>query len=97
MKKSYSNFTTFEDIKSLGLNVKRRRLFDKITPVEPSAFLIQTLKSNQEIPMESEKAEGSTGVIVSNNLRLLTFKPRDLTSSNVVKLEYDFFIKPILT
>ena len=57
MKKSYSNFTTFEDIKSLGLNVKRRRLFDKITPVEPSAFLIQTLKSNQEIPMESEKAK----------------------------------------
>ena len=57
MKKSYSNFTTFEDVKSLGLNVKRRRLFDTITPVEPSAFLIQTLKSNQEIPMESEKAK----------------------------------------
>ena len=57
MKKSYSNFTTFEDVKSLGLNVKRRRLFDTITPVEPSAFLIQTLTSNQEIPMESEKAK----------------------------------------
>jgi hypothetical protein len=57
MKKSYSNFTTFEDIKSLGLGVKRQKLFDKIASIEPSDFLIQTLKINREIPMESEKAK----------------------------------------
>jgi hypothetical protein len=57
MKKSYSNFTTYEDVKSLGLNVKRKRLFTQITPVQPSEFLQKTLKLNQETPMESEKAK----------------------------------------
>ena len=57
MKKLYSNFTTFEDIKSLGLGVKRQKLFEQIAPIEPSDFLIQTLKINREIPMESEKAK----------------------------------------
>ena len=57
MKKSYSNFTTYEDVKSLGLNVKRQQLFFQIESVEPSDFLKKTLEINREIPMESEKAK----------------------------------------
>ncbi len=57
MKKSYSHFTNYEDIKSLGLNVKRQRLFVNIAPIEPSDFLKKTLQLNQEVPMESEKAK----------------------------------------
>ena len=57
MKKSYSQFKP-EDIKDLGLNVIRGKLFtETIKLVTPSDFLLKTLAINSEIPIESEKAK----------------------------------------
>lgn len=57
MKKSYSQFTS-EDIKELGINFIRGKLFSQtITPINPSVFLLQTLETNQAFPIESEKAK----------------------------------------
>jgi hypothetical protein len=57
MKKSYSQFKP-EDIKDLGINVIRGKLFtETIKLVTPSDFLLKTLAINSEIPIESEKAK----------------------------------------
>ncbi len=75
MKKSYSHFTTYEDVKSLGLNVKRKRLFENIAPIEPSDFLLKTLRNNQEIPMESEKAKSELLITpILNEVRIQSGK-----------------------
>ena len=54
-KKSYSKFTA-EDIRQLGLTIRQRHLFSDITPIKPSALLLETLQLNQTMPLSSEKA-----------------------------------------
>lgn len=56
MKKSYSHFR-IEDIRALGIEVIRQKLFDDINFIEPSELLLQNLAVNQQIPTESEKAK----------------------------------------
>lgn len=79
MKKSYSNFTV-EDIESLGLSMERGKLFDAVAPVQPSAWLLQTLEINHKIPSNSEKAKSElfiapvlTDIIMRNADRLTYF------------------------
>jgi hypothetical protein len=55
MKKSYSQFTA-EDLADLGLTVVGGRLMDSIVPVQPSAWLLQTLDYNRALPASTEKA-----------------------------------------
>jgi hypothetical protein len=55
--KSYSNYT-YQDVKKLGLTVTETRLFSDDIPVfEPTAFLLETLEINKEIPSNTEKAK----------------------------------------
>ena len=56
MKKSYSQFT-HNDIKKLGIDVIRGKLFTDIKPIAPSEFLLKVLDINQNFPIESEKAK----------------------------------------
>ncbi len=75
MKKSYSSFTTYEDVKNLGLNVKRQKLFSQVEPIEPSDFLQKTLEINREIPLESEKAKSELLITpILNEVRILMNK-----------------------
>ncbi len=55
MKKSYSQFTS-EALSELGIKVIQDYLFQTIGLQEPSAWLLETLNMNQEVPMTSEKA-----------------------------------------
>lgn len=55
MKKSYSQFTA-EDLTALGIAVITERVITDITPVEPSAWLLQTLSYNHALPASTEKA-----------------------------------------
>lgn len=45
------------DIEALGLTVKRDYLFKAISRISPSAWLLQTLEINQQVPLDSEKAK----------------------------------------
>ncbi len=75
MKKSYSSFISFEDVKSLGLDVKRQKLFNHIASSQPSDFLVKLLEINQEIPMESEKAKSELIITpILNEVRIQTDK-----------------------
>lgn len=56
MKKSYSQFKP-EDIKNLGINFIRGKIFSQIKALEPSQFLLDTLAINKKFPIESEKAK----------------------------------------
>ena len=55
MKKSYSQYTA-EDLAGLGLSVTMQLLFDQITAVDPSPWLLQTLVYNNALPTSTEKA-----------------------------------------
>jgi len=77
MKKSYSNFT-IEDIKSLGVSTIRGSLFETVEPIDPSAFLLQTLAINREVPIESEKAKSELLITpILTEIRLMN--PKKLT------------------
>lgn len=57
MKKSYSQYTA-EDLNELAIEVVvNGSLFSKITPIQPSDLLVQTLLINRKLPMQSEKAK----------------------------------------
>lgn len=55
MKKSYSQFTA-EDIAALNLTVISGRVIPDSTPLQPSAWLLQTLAYHHELPASTEKA-----------------------------------------
>ena len=55
MKKSYSQYTA-EDLAGLGLSVTMQLLFDQITAVDPSPWLLQTLVYKNTLPTSTEKA-----------------------------------------
>jgi len=56
MKKSYSQYTA-ADLKGLSIEVVNGDFFSEITPIQPSALLIQTLAFNKKLPSQSEKAK----------------------------------------
>lgn len=55
MRKSYSQYTA-ADLAELGLSVITQRLMTNSQPVEPSAWLLQTLAYNHALPASTEKA-----------------------------------------
>lgn len=55
MQKSYSQYTP-QGIKDLGLSVERGNILEKPSGSEPSAWLLETLALNKQLPMSSEKA-----------------------------------------
>lgn len=57
MATSYSGFTSVDDIQSLGLLIKRQKLFADITFAEPSEVLKSILKMNTQLPLGNEKAK----------------------------------------
>ena len=71
MKRSYSHFK-IEDIRELGIEVSRQKLFDMVENLYPSEWLLQTLSINQQIPAESEKAKSE--LIISPVLNELFIK-----------------------
>ncbi len=54
--KSYSKFGK-KDLRNLGLTLREAHLFAQIQPIEPSAWLKQTLDQNLQIKLGSEKAK----------------------------------------
>ena len=56
MPVSYSKFK-YADILALGITVENKQLFEKVTPVEPSAWLKETLLRYGRRPATSEKAK----------------------------------------
>lgn len=74
MRKSYSNFTV-ADIKALGIETVNQHLFSNISPVAPSDFLLQILKSYKGVSLESEKAKSEMLIApVINEIRLRNSK-----------------------
>ncbi len=71
MKRSYSHFK-IEDIRELGIEVSRQKLFDAVKNLHPSEWLLQTLSINRQIPAESEKAKSE--LIISPILNELFIK-----------------------
>lgn len=70
MRKSYSNFTV-ADIKALGIKTVNRHLFSNVSAIEPSDFLIQSLKNYEGLPSQSEKAKSEFLISpVINEVRL---------------------------
>ena len=55
MKKSYSHYV-FEDLADLGISVTTTQLFNKILPLKPTAWILETLAFNKTLPMSTEKA-----------------------------------------
>lgn len=72
MKKSYSNFKTVDDIKSLGINMVAVSLFGNNVPeVKPSNWLAQTLEVYKATPSGSEKAKSELTITpIFGDLRL---------------------------
>jgi hypothetical protein len=56
MPKSYSQFT-YEDLTTLNVKVRERKLFDHIEPVEASDFLKSLLEKNLQRNLRTEKAK----------------------------------------
>jgi hypothetical protein len=58
MPKSYSKFT-YDDIKQLGIRVEEKSIFSNNMPpsVQPSNYLLETLKRNQRRKLKTEKAK----------------------------------------
>ena len=54
---SYSGFTSIDDLQQLHIQVKRTSLFDKITLVQPSNLLQETVRINRQLPLGNEKAK----------------------------------------
>jgi hypothetical protein len=77
MKRSYSHFK-IEDIRELGIEVSRQKLFATVKNLYPSEWLLQTLAINQQIPAESEKAKSE--LLISPILNELFIKnPKQFT------------------
>jgi hypothetical protein len=77
MKRSYSHFK-IEDIRELGIEVSRQKLFATVENLYPSEWLLQTLAINQQIPAESEKAKSE--LLISPILNELFIKnPKQFT------------------
>jgi hypothetical protein len=55
MNKSYSQFTA-QDIRNLGISVEKGSIFGSIAAENPSAWLLETLSFNRQLPLSSEKA-----------------------------------------
>ncbi len=56
MPKSYSQFT-YEDLMTLNVKVRERKLFDQINPIEASDFLKSLLEKNLLRNLRTEKAK----------------------------------------
>ena len=71
MRKAYSHFVS-ADIKTLGLKVVRRQLFETVQNIYPSDWLLTTLKINQQVPIETEKAKSELLITpILNELRVI--------------------------
>ncbi len=55
MQKSYSQYTP-QDVRNLGLSVEKGPILEHATDSAPSAWLLETLSLNRQLPMSSEKA-----------------------------------------
>jgi hypothetical protein len=87
MKKSYSHFKS-ADIENLGLEVKRKHLFSNIGEIAPSAWLLQTLEINQQVPIDSEKAKSELLITpLLNEVRLKN--PRSFTYFSGYQFDVD--------
>jgi hypothetical protein len=53
----YADFTLAMLATQFGVSNKRRRLFDSLTPIEPSEQLTNALTFAQDLPIKSEKAK----------------------------------------
>ena len=74
MRKAYSHFVS-ADIKTLGLKVVRRQLFETVQNIYPSDWLLTTLKINQQVPIETEKAKSELLITpILNELRVINPK-----------------------
>ena len=52
----YSNFKILKNLtKKFGLSATRERLFNHIQPIEASAWLLDTLKLSELLPLTNEK------------------------------------------
>ncbi len=55
MKKTYSHYV-FEDLADLGISVSTAQLFQKTLKLKPTAWILETLAFNKNLPMSTEKA-----------------------------------------
>lgn len=54
----YSNFKRIEQVtKKFGLSAKRQAILENIQPVEPSAWLQETLELAKLVPLRNEKVK----------------------------------------
>lgn len=87
MKKSYSSFTT-ADIKELGIEIIKERLFCNIPPINPSDLLLAFLKAYEDVPLLSEKARSELVITpILNEVRLRN--PKKMTFFSGCQLNVD--------
>ncbi len=99
----YSNYKKIEQVtKKFGLSAKRRDLFENISPrIEPSMWLLETLKKAKLVPLRNEKAKSER--IVSpillevaqsfeENITLFSGEELMVDSEKDLSGECDFFL-----
>lgn len=82
---AYTKFTLEKLYETFSLSKGSERLFDEISPVEPSDWLLKTFEVYQKLPKRSEKARSETIVVPilaelanRNNNRFTVFSGVDL-------------------
>ncbi len=100
MASSYSKFT-YDDLDTLGIEIERTKLFDKVEPKQPTAWLADTLKFNNSLPLATEKAKSEliivpilTDTIRRNNFAFTYFSGYnfDVDKSRGLKGHCDFLL-----
>jgi hypothetical protein len=98
---AYGDFTLTDLQEKLGISNQERNLFLEIQPVEPSAWLVETLQKNQKLPLRSEKAKSEgfifpilTEICEKNAQEIIFYSGENLQADIKKKLvgECDFII-----
>jgi hypothetical protein len=100
---AYTNFKFVDLEKQFGLYQTKQKLFDttQITPVAPSAWLLQTMQLTSVLPMRNEKPKSEylispilTEVTIRQQLKIQLFSGENLDGDKKAKLngEVDYII-----
>jgi hypothetical protein len=97
----YSKFKKLETVtKKFGLDAQNIELFAVIAPVEPSAWLVETLKKSRLVPLRNEKVKSERIVspilldiaeYYQNSITLFSGEQLEINAKDNLSGECDFF------
>jgi hypothetical protein len=97
----YSNFKRIEQVtKKFGLSAKRQRLFEQVSKLEPSPWLVETLRIAEFFALRNEKAKTERiispilteiAMIFKDNVSFFSGEALEINPDNDLSGECDFF------